>query len=138
MADFASLPDQDGVSVPIIAGSVEWAYLGATTKVSGGSIDFFRRPLTPGDPPTIGYLFGFSAEGTEYLFRGEKRLTNGPGFDAANALSTVHASVENPAGAVASGVLSCQLDELLRAYEGVLIEGQNVVEGVSSGSIALS
>jgi len=50
LADFASLPDQDGVSVPITAGSVEWAYLGATTKVSGGSIDFFRRPLTAGDP----------------------------------------------------------------------------------------
>ena len=127
--DLAGLGDAAGVTAPIAGGSVEWAYLAVPADVSGGSIDLFRPPTEPGDPPAIGYVFWFTAEGTDYLFHGEKRF---PGFDAGSDLSTMHASVETSTGTVASGVLSCQLDELLPAYEGLLADGERGVAEISS------
>src|SRR5271156_5814908 len=112
--NFAGLDDTGAVSASIIGGSVEWAYLAVSGKVTGGSIDFFRPPAKPGDPQSINYVFRFTAEGAEYLFQGEKRLTVA-GFDAAKDLSTVQATIENSMGPVSSGVLSCRLDELLPA-----------------------
>jgi choline dehydrogenase-like flavoprotein len=129
--DVAALSDAEGVSAAITGGFVEWAYLGAGAKVAGGSIDLFHPPANPGDPLSICYVFRFTAEGTGYLFRGEKRLTNVSRFDAASDLSTVQASILSSSGPVASGVLSCQLDELLNAYEGVPMEGQHAA-GISS------
>ena len=129
--DVAGLGDADGVSAPITDGLVEWAYLEAGAKVTGGSVDLFRPAANPGEPLSISYVFRFAAEGTEYVFHGEKRLTNVSGFDAASDLSTVQASIESSSVPVASGVLSCQLDELLNAYEGALTEVPHVA-GISS------
>jgi len=127
---FVGLGDTGNVSASITGGSVEWAYLAVSGKVTGGSIDFFRPPAKPGDPQSINYVFRFTAEGAEYLFQGEKRLTVA-GFDAAKDLSTVQATIENSMGPVSSGVLSCRLDELLPAYEGLLAEGRHAVAEIS-------
>src|SRR5579864_1504245 len=65
------LPDLGGLSaagslpVPIVAGSVEWAYLGVPAKITGGAIDLFR----PGNPVTTGYTFHFAAGNAIYTFQ---------------------------------------------------------------------
>lgn len=127
-----TLGGADGVSAPITGGSVEWAYLGAPARITGGSLDLFRPPANPGGSPSIGYLFRFTAAGTDYLFRGEKRLKSA-GSLAAKDLSTVQASIESSTGPLASGALSCRLDEWLKAYEGLHTEGQHVASEISSG-----
>ena len=62
---FVGLGDTGNVSASITGGSVEWAYLAVSGKVTGGSIDFFRPAAKPGDPKSINYVFRFTAEGAE-------------------------------------------------------------------------
>lgn len=125
------LPDLGGLSaggslpVPIVGGSVDWAYLGASGNITGGAIDLFR----PGNPVTTGYTLHFTAGNASYTFQGEKRFS---GPVAANDLSTVYALIENADGLVASGTLTCQLDQLLRQYEGILADGRQVLADLSA------
>lgn len=125
------LPDLGGLSaagslpVPIVAGSVDWAYLGVSAKITDGAIDLFR----PGNPITTGYTFHFTAGNASYTFQGEKRF-GGP--VAANDLCTVYASIANANGVIASGTLTCQLDQLLRQYEGLLADGQHALADLSA------
>jgi choline dehydrogenase-like flavoprotein len=128
--DLTSSGDAGSISESITGGSVQWAFLAVTAKINDGSVDYFHPPAAPGDPPAISYVFRFTADGTVYLFKGEKRF---PGLDAASDLSTVVASIQSPIGPVASGTLSSQLDELLPAYEGLLADGQRGVAEISSG-----
>ena len=106
-------------------GSVDWAYLGISAKITGGAIDLFR----PGNPVTTGYTFDFTAGNASYTFQGEKRF-GGP--VAANDLRTMYASIANVKGVIASGTLTCRLDELLRQYEGILADGQHVLADLSA------
>ena len=54
-----------------------------------------------------------------------------PRFDAASDLSRVRASVKSSSGLVATGALSCELDDLLSAYEGMLPQEQQEISDVS-------
>ena len=125
------LPDLGGLSaagslpVPIVAGSVDWAYLGMPAKITAGAIDLFR----PGNPVTTGYTFDFTAGNASYTFQGSKSF-GGP--VAATDLSTVHASIANANGVVASGTLTCRLDQLLRQYEGILADGRHAIADLSA------
>ncbi len=125
------LPDLGGLSpagslpVPIVAGSVDWAYLGISAKITDGSIELFR----PGNPVTTSYTFDFTAGNASYTFQGEKRFGRPV---AADDLRTMYASIANAKGVIASGTLTCQLDELLRQYEGILADGQHVLADLSA------
>jgi len=125
LPDLASVSDTGSLRVPIVGGTVDWAYLGMSARITGGAIDLFR----PGNPTTTDYAFQFTASNTSYTFQGEKRF-GGP--VAANDLSIVYASIANANGSIASGNLTCQLDQLLRQYEGVLADGQHVVADLSA------
>ncbi|MGA7238388.1 MAG: GMC oxidoreductase [Bryobacteraceae bacterium] len=129
LADLTSPSVTDGLPVSIVGGSVDWAYLGASANITSGAIDLFRPPQKPGDPVTTAYTFAFSANGANFTFNGEKRFA---GPIAANDLSTVYASVTGTAGVLASGVLTAELDQLLREYEGILADGQHVVADLSA------
>ncbi len=126
--DFANLGSAQSVSIAIAGGSVEWAYLGGSATVTGGSVVLFPPPAQPGGPPSIRYECAFTSAGTSYQFHGEKRFS---GADAAGDLSTVYASVEGTAGLVAAGALTSPLDDLLRAYEGVLVDGERGIAAIA-------
>jgi choline dehydrogenase-like flavoprotein len=125
MPDLGDLSAAGSLPVPIVGGAVDWAYLGTTAKITGGTIDLFR----PGNPITTGYTFQFTAGNASYTFQGEKRF-GGP--VAANDLSTVYASIAKANEVVASGTLTCQVDQLLRQYEGLLADGPHVLADVSA------
>ena len=82
----------------------------------------------PGNPVTTSYTFDFTAGNASYTFQGEKRFGRPV---AANDLRTMYASIANVKGVIASGTLTCQLDELLRQYEGILADGQHVLADLS-------
>jgi choline dehydrogenase-like flavoprotein len=123
-----------GLTLPIGGGSVDWAYLGISAQVTGGSVELFKPSPSAGDPVTTNYNFEFTAENATYSFRGEKRFS---GANATTELTSVYASVEGAAGALASGVLSSQLDDLLQAYDGVLADGPQGTPDVSPGRLNL-
>ncbi len=127
--DLAAPSPTGGLVLPIVGGSVKWAYLGASADITSGSVELFRPPANPGDPATIAYTFGFAAGGASYTFQGEKRLT---GSNAANELTLVYAAIADATGTIASGVLSSKLDDLLKAYEGLLADGQHVIGDLSA------
>src|SRR5262249_33747494 len=69
-----------------------------------------------------------SSGSASYTFQGTKRFT---GPTPAKDLSTVYASVSGASGVIATGVLTCKLDQLLRAYEGLLADGPHIVADLS-------
>jgi choline dehydrogenase-like flavoprotein len=127
--ELSGLSDANGVSARVTGGSLEWGYLGSSAVVADGSVVLFPPPAKPGDPPSIGYQFRFTSQGTSYQFHGTKQFLKS---DPASDLSTVHATVNGAPEFSASGVLSSRPDELLRAYEGIVRDGESAIADVSS------
>ncbi|HWB83953.1 MAG TPA: GMC oxidoreductase [Bryobacteraceae bacterium] len=132
LPDLHPLGTADSVTAMVSGGRVEWAYLGTPANITGGAVELFRRPQSPGEPTTITYLFTFSSGGTEYTFRGEKALANHTA-SAADELCTVQATIDSAQGIHAVGALSCQLDELLHAYEEAALLGASAATDIATG-----
>lgn len=126
--EIGTAPGTERVSTPITGGFVDWGYLGKGVNVTTGTIDLFSPAKEQAGSTAIDYLFRFNSGGGEYVFRGQKRLKNGSGTSAAEDLSNLYVSIENSRGPIATGTLSCQLDQLLNAYEGVLAEAKPQAE----------
>lgn len=109
-----------------LVGRIDLAPFGTDIPCRRGSFNLFSPSGNPGETRMV-YELGFTHEGRDYLFVGEKMICNDPGFDLWSDTTTLFARLYEGKGwsgnVVGAGVLRLGPAEIARLVRGMHVTG---------------